>query len=402
MKAGWQTKKLGEVCEFLNRGISPKYLEEGGVCVLNQKCIREHAVNYDLARRHDAQVKSVSEVRYVQLGDVLVNSTGTGTLGRVAQVREEPVEPTTVDSHVTIVRPQTGMFHLDFFGYMLIVIEEAIKEAGEGCGGQTELARSVLAERFSVNYPNSISEQQRIVGILDAAFDGIATAQANAEQNLQNARALFESHLQSVFAEACEVGELVTLADLATDITDGDHMPPPKAASGVPFITIGNVDKDTRTIDFADTFKVSREYFDRLKPNKKPQKGDVLYTVTGSFGIPVLLKEHQEFCFQRHIGLVRPKPEVDSEWLYYLLLSPQIFKQANDGATGTAQKTVSLKLLRSYQVPRIPLALQRTTVAKLSAINEETQRLASLYQRKLAALDELKKSLLHQAFSGAL
>ena len=93
---------------------------------------------------------------------------------------------------------------------------------------------------------------------------------------------------------------------------------------------------------------------------------------------------------------------MDSEWLYYLLLSPQIFKQANDGATGTAQKTVSLKLLRSYQVPRIPLALQRVIVAKLSAVNEETQRLESLYQRKLAVLDELKKSLLHQAFSGML
>ncbi len=84
---------------------------------------------------------------------------------------------------------------------MLIVIEDAIKEAGEGCGGQTELARSALAERFSVHYPESLSQQERIVGILDEAFDGIATAKANAEKNLQNARALFESHLQSVFTQ---------------------------------------------------------------------------------------------------------------------------------------------------------------------------------------------------------
>ena len=258
-----------------------------------------------------------------------------------------------------------------------------------------------LLKELEIAHP-ARPEQQRIVDILDAAFDGIATAKANAEQNLQNARALFESHLQSVFAEALQTCELVTLADLATDITDGDHMPPPKAPSGVPFITIGNVRKDTRTIDFTDTFKVSREYFERLKPNKKPQKGDVLYTVTGSFGIPVLLGEQREFCFQRHIGLVRPKPEVSSEWLYYLLMSPQIIKQANDGATGTAQKTVSLKLLRGFQVPCVPLAFQRATAAKLNAVSEETQRLEFLYQRKLAALDELKKSLLHQAFSGVL
>ena len=108
---------------------------------------------------------------------------------------------------------------------------------------------------------------------------------------------------------------------------------------------------------------VSRDYFDRLKPNKKPKKGDVLYTVTGSFGIPVLLSEQREFCFQRHIGLVRPNSEVSSEWLFYLLMSRQVLRQANDGATGTAQKTVSLKLLRSFQVPRVPLALQRTIAA---------------------------------------
>jgi type I restriction enzyme S subunit len=147
------------------------------------------------------QAKRVGSERLVQAGDVLVNSTGTGTLGRVAQLRENPPEPTTVDSHITIVRPKPRKFYPDFFGYMLVVIEDAIKEAGEGCGGQTELARSVLAEKFSVHYPESLPEQQRIVGILDEAFEGIATAKANAEKNIHNARALFESHLQSVFTQ---------------------------------------------------------------------------------------------------------------------------------------------------------------------------------------------------------
>jgi len=145
---GWEVKKLGEACSFLSRGISPKYLEKGGACVLNQKCIRDHNVSYDQARRHDFKIKTISPERFIQLGDVLVNSTGTGTLGRVAQVRNIPIEPTTVDSHVTIVRPKPGKFFLDFFGYMLVFIEELIKQAGEGCGGQTELARSVLADKF--------------------------------------------------------------------------------------------------------------------------------------------------------------------------------------------------------------------------------------------------------------
>ena len=201
MREGWQIRKLGDVCSLLNRGISPAYLEKGGVCVLNQKCIRNHEVSYEPARRHDDAAKKVAEERFIQRGDVLVNSTGTGTLGRVAQVRNEPEEATTVDSHVTIVRAKPDLFHLEFFGYMLVFIEEAIKEAGDGCGGQTELARSVLAERFSVSYPESLAEQQRIVALLDEAFAGLATAKANAEGNLRNARAIFESHLQSVFSQ---------------------------------------------------------------------------------------------------------------------------------------------------------------------------------------------------------
>ena len=192
------------------------------------------------------------------------------------------------------------------------------------------------------------------------------------------------------------------LSDLATDISDGDHLPPPKAAKGVPFITIGNIIKDTRRIDFTDTFMVPHNYFNALKSNKKPRRGDVLYTVTGSFGIPVIVDADSEFCFQRHIGLIRPRRETNSSWLYYLLLSPQVFKQANERATGTAQKTVSLKVLRSFLVPKVPLRQQLAAAATLDALSEETQRLESLYSRKLAALDELKKSLLHQAFSGEL
>jgi hypothetical protein len=160
--------------------------------------------------------------------------------------------------------------------------------------------------------------------------------------------------------------------------------------------------KNTRKIDFADTFMVPHSYFDGLKPNKKPKKGDVLYTVTGSFGIPVIVGESVEFCFQRHIGLIRPRSETSSAWLYFLLWSPQVFKQANDGATGTAQKTVSLAVLRRIAVPKVPLSQQGATAAKLGSLSAHTQRLASLYERKLAALEALKKSLLHQAFSGQL
>ena len=256
-----------------------------------------------------------------------------------------------------------------------------------------------LLKELAIPVP-PLAEQQRIVGVLDEAFAGLATAQANAEKNLQNARALFESHLQSVFTQR---GDEIPLSELTTDITDGDHMPPPKAPSGVPFITISNIVKRTREIDFTDTFSVPKEYYENLKPNKKPRRGDVLYTVTGAtLGIQVLVRQQIDFCFQRHIGLLRPKPDTDSEWLNYALLSPQVFRQATVGSTGTAQKTVSLAVLRNISVPRIRFSDQKKIATQLDALATETQRLESLYEQKLAALAALKKSLLHQAFTGEL
>ena len=286
----------------------------------------------------------------------------------------------------------------DFLYYQLLSKQDEI--AGTEGAVFASINKAAI-EALQVVVP-AIEEQRRIVTLLDEAFADIATAKANAEKNLQNARELFNSHLDAIVVHAQENGEIVALSELATDITDGDHMPPPKVEHGLPFITIGNIDKQTRSIDFSDTFKVPREYFDGLKANKKPMRGDVLYTVTGSFGIPVLVEDDAEFCFQRHIGLIRPKADVDSTWLHYLLQSPQVFNQAADGATGTAQKTVSLKVLRNLQVPRISPKDQLAQVETLRSVEAECRRLESIYRQKLIALDDLKKSLLHQAFSGQL
>jgi len=292
-------------------------------------------------------------------------------------------------------------FNQDFL-YHLLGSPQVFSQFDRLAAGSTVRNLNIeLASKVIVPIP-TLEEQRRIVTLFDEAFADIATAKANAEKNLQNARELFESHLDAIVTNAQANGELVPLSELATDITDGDHMPPPKVEQGLPFITIGNIDKQTRVIDFSDTFQVAREYFDGLKANKKPMRGDVLYTVTGSFGIPVLVEEDKEFCFQRHIGLIRPKADVDSTWLHYLLQSPQVFNQAADGATGTAQKTVSLKVLRNFQVPKTSTKEQLAHVETLKSVERECRRLESIYRQKLTALEDLKKSLLHHAFTGQL
>jgi type I restriction enzyme S subunit len=286
-----------------------------------------------------------------------------------------------------------------FLYYFLIYMRDYFPRVAVGATVKSLRLRHF--QQLPVSLP-TLPEQRRIVENLDKAFAAINTARANTEINLQNARDLFTSELREVFARSWTTFPLVPLSDLATDITDGDHLPPPKSTDGIPFVTIGNIDKETRRIDFSDTFMVPRTYFERLKPNRKPRKGDVLYTVTGSFGIPVVVDNGTQFCFQRHIGLVRPKQETLSKWLYYLLLSPQVFGLADDGATGAAQRTVSLKLLRNFLVPTVSRSQQESDIFRLDAIARETERLESNSRSKLNALDEIRQSLLQDAFAGAL
>ena len=288
-----------------------------------------------------------------------------------------------------------GTLEVDFLFYQLLYLQPKI--AGKEGAVFDSINKSEIAALPIV--VGSLSEQRRIVAILDQAFEGIATAKANTEKNLQNARELFETSLSTIFETSDDV---MHLSACATAISDGDHAPPPKSPKGVPFITISNIDKETRQIDFEDTFSVSREYFDALKPHRKPKRGDVLYTVTGSFGIPVLVDDDREFCFQRHIGLIRPTAEIDSRWLMYALLSPQVRSQAESGATGTAQRTVSLSVLRSITVPKVGLDKQRRITERLDTLADEIGRLKDIVRSKVAALDELKKSLLHQAFTGQM
>ena len=407
MKQGWQTKTLGDVCSLLNRGISPAYLEEGGVCVLNQKCIRDHEVSYEPSRRHDPTAKKVAAERFIQFGDVLVNSTGTGTLGRVAQVRDEPEEATTVDSHVTIVRPKPGLFHLDFFGYMLVVIEDAIKEAGEGCGGQTELARSVLAERFSVSYPESLAEQQRIVGLLDEAFEGIATAKANAEKNLQNARALFESHLQSVFTQRGPGWVETTLEEVLTLQPQNGWSPPAAnhATSGTPVLTLSSVT--------GFVFRPNKLKYTSAKTDPKArywiQNGDLLITRSNTpelvGHVAIASGIEGSTIYPDLIMRMNPMPDrALTKFLYYQLRTPELRTEIMGRAQGAnpTMKKISNGAVKTLPISVPPIATQQAIVAKLEALTEETQSLARLYERKLAALEALKKSLLHQAFTGKL
>ena len=150
---GWSVSTLAGLASYINRGIAPKYDEDSSSVVINQRCIRGHRVSLEFSRR---QTKKVPEEKLVKKGDVLVNSTGVGTLGRVAPVRVE-FDDTTVDSHVTIVRPQGGV-DTHYFAELVLSLEPLFESMGTGSTGQTELSRARIGESQIVLAPQGIRD----------------------------------------------------------------------------------------------------------------------------------------------------------------------------------------------------------------------------------------------------
>ena len=192
------------------------------------------------------------------------------------------------------------------------------------------------------------------------------------------------------------------LGEICKSIIDGDHQAPPQTSSGIPFIVISNVSKGI--LDLSNTRFVDEDYYKSLSTNRISEVGDILFTVTGSYGIPIKVNTTKKFCFQRHIALLKPVKCVN--YLYMVLGSYTVKRQCDVKATGTAQKTVGLNTLRNILIPLPPLEEQKRIVARLAEILPQVEIYAQAYQ-ELQELNskfpgQLKNSLLQQAIEGKL
>ncbi len=392
MKKNWERKKIGEVCNLyqgLAINVKTKHylVEKSDLPLLRIKDLKNNTVEQYVDPNNYPKNCLVNETDLIYTRTGQIGLVFTGRFG-ILHNNSFKIEPDN-----SLLREYLFWF-LQSESFKNKILKLASRTA------QPDITHKIFKEQIIFVPP--LPEQKRIVVILDEAFEGIDRAIANTEKNLANSRELFESYLNAIFTQKDDRWEWVSLSEIATDITDGDHQPPPKSESGIPFITISNIDKQHRKVDFSNTFKVPPEYFEKLKSNRKPRKGDLLYTVTGSYGIPVIVDHDINFCFQRHIGLIRPNAETNSKCLYYILLSRYLLTQADECATGTAQKTVSLNGLRRFSVPKIPKEQQEIIVTELDALSEKIGRLESIYRQKIAALNELKQSILQKAFTGEL
>jgi len=271
--------------------------------------------------------------------------------------------------------PSDGRLNRNFLFHLLLTptfTDYAI--TGSARAGMPKVNRDHLFA-FVFHLP-SLAEQQRIVGILDEAFDGIATAKANAEKNLQNANALFESHLQGMDAEKASLGNLVKIKtgklDANAAVEGGQY----------PFFTC------SREVYAIDKYDFDCEAI-LLAGNN----------AVGDFNVKHYKGKFN--AYQRtYVITVNEKNRVLYRFLYFQMLKS--LKKFKAQSVGAGTKFLKLRMITDLEIALPSVTDQQRMVSTMDSIREETQRLESLYQRKLAALDELKKSLLHQAFSGQL
>ena len=402
MKAGWTVKPLADVCQ-----IKPPKAEARSLISANDlvSFVPMEALGIDQKLLAPKQTRPLSEVAgsytYFADGDVLLAKITpcfeNGKLGIAANL----VNGIGFGSSEYIVFRPNASLDKEWLYYFLA--RESFRAEGAdrmtGAVGHKRVAKDFI-ESYPIPVP-PLPEQQRIVTLLDEAFEGIATARAHAEKNLQNARAIFESHLQSVFAQRGDTWVDTTVGECIRFI-DYRGKTPEKTDMGLRLITAKNV-RMGYLRKTPEEF-VSPESYDNWMTRGIPRVGDVLFTTEAPLANVAQLDTDDKVVFAQRIIIMQPNAEkLDSTFLKYMLLSAPIQQRIHEKGTGATVQGIKASLLKKIEISFPPsLAGQADIVAQLDALSIESKRLESLYQRKLTALDELKKSLLDQAFRGAL
>ena len=251
------------------------------------------------------------------------------------------------------------------------------------------LNKSKLKE-IEISYPESLPEQQRIVAILDEVFVALEKAKENAEKNLQNARDIFDSYLQSVFANPGDRWEKKKLGDVCEVVAgqspEGKYYN--NAGKGLPFYQ-GKKEFTEKYLGAPTTWTTNI--------TKEAQDGDILMSVRAPVG-PVNFST-SKICIGRGLAAIRASKYIDKEFLFNFLI-----KHENEivGNAGAVFNSISKTQIENIPVPLPPIAEQKTIIDKLTTLSAETKKLEAIYQQKLNDLEELKKSILQKAFNGEL
>ena len=399
MKQGWDIIELGEICETGAGGTPFKahkeYYEGGTIPWLLSGEVSQGEI---FEARHFITDKGLknSSAKLFPPNTVLVAMYGA-TAGQVGILKFEAC----TNQAVCGILPNDKTIPEYLFYCFLSKKDELVSQA---VGGAQPNISQIKIRNTKILLP-PLPEQQRIVEILDDTFASIVKAKANAEQNLKNAKELFESYLQSVFTNMGEGWEEKTLGEIAT-VKGGKRVPKgyrlQTEPTNYPYIRVTDFN-DNGSIDINDLHYVSEDIFNQIK-NYTISSKDLYISIAGTIGKTGLVpKELEGANLTENACKLVFQEGIDPKLIYYFTKSGDFLKQAGINTRVAAMPKLALIRLSTihFSIPK-SLKQQQTIVQKLDALSTESQKLETIYQQKLNDLEELKKSILQKAFNGEL
>lgn len=397
MKNNWQIKKLGDVCGFQNGfAFKSKLFKEKGFPVLRISNIQNDGISYNRLVFFDKNNYKEKFDKYQALkGDLVIAMSGA-TTGKLAICDADEVF--YLNQRVGKFEPKKEILNNYLYYFLSTKIEENLKISTGSA--QPNLSTEQI-KNLEIPLP-SLSEQHRIVKILDETFEKIEKAKENTEKNLQNSKELFESYLQGIFANPGNDWENKKLGQILEIDRGGSPRPIQKYltadANGINWIKIGDTKGLSKYI-FKTRQKIKPE---GLKKSRLVNEGDFILSNSMSFGRPYIMKTTGAIHDGWLVLKERNKNIIDKDYLYNILSSSYVFNQFDKLAAGSTVRNLNIGLVSSVTIPLPKVPEQKNIVTKLDKLSTETKKLEEIYKQKLADLEELKKSVLKKAFNGEL
>jgi type I restriction enzyme S subunit len=395
VKKSLETQSLGDLCDIIGGGTPAKdkpAFYDGEIPWATVRDMRQDVITETEFRITKDAVRS-SATNIVPAGNVVI-ATRVG-LGKVCLLGQD----TAINQDLRGVVPRDrDLLAVRYLYWWLKSTADVI--VAEGTGATVQGVRLPFVKSLQIPVP-PLAEQQRIVGILDEALQGVATAKAHAEQNLRNARALFESHLQSVFSTRGPGWVEKHLKEVCEKITDGTHQTPKYFDDGIVFLSSRNV--TSGAIDWDRIKYIDAKQHLEMHRRVAPRRNDILLAKNGTTGVAAIVDRDTTFDIYVSLALLRPLPVVRPRFLLHFINSPTAKVQFNKRLKGIGVPNLHLEEIREVKFAfPADMETQDRVVDELDDLHKNAQQLSRLYERKLAALDALKKSLLREAFSGQL
>jgi type I restriction enzyme S subunit len=387
--ADWPVRAIGEVTTLLRRGTAPVYVDDSDVMAIGQRCVTD--TEFDGTRSRPTSTAAMSKVIAPQVGDVLINSTGTGTIGRSVIFRDETTKY-IVDGHVTVARPRSA----DLVSRWL---NDVIRSADgqrylesrcyAGSTNQVELSSAALAA-MPIALP-SVAEQEQIAEVLDALEGQIRVTR----EIIAKIQCVRFATLELILSKANESESTRKLVSATSKIVDGVHHTPSYVRSGVPFITVENLTRGPG-ISLTPCRYISLRAHAIYRKRIEPLPGDVLVSKDGTLGVARLVPDDfPEASIFVSVAVLRPIAAILRPGFLRLFFDTENFRrQLRVLSAGSGLQHIHLEHFREFSIPDLLISIQESIISSISKFDDILKAERAVLEKLVLRRDGIISALL--------